>query len=150
VAHSYTNLLYHIVFSTKDRRPLIEPAIAGRLYAYLGGGIRAEGGTAIAINGTADHVHILARLRQDKTVSDVLRGIKANSSKWVKDTFAAQQGFAWQSGYGAFTVSESQVQRVGAYIGDQEAHHRRQTFEEEFVAFLKAHGIAFDPKYVWT
>ncbi len=150
MAHSYTNLLYHIVFSTKDRRPLIEPAIAGRLHEYLGGGVRGEGGAALAINGTADHVHILAHLRQDKTLSDVLRSINANSSKWVKETFATQQGFAWQSGYGAFTVSESQVERVGAYIRDQETHHRRQTFEEEFAALLKAHGIAFDPKYVWT
>ena len=149
MAHSYTNLLYHIVFSTKDRRPLLEPGIAGRLHAYLGGGIRAEGGTAIIINGTANHIHILARLRQDKTLSDVLRGIKAHSSKWIHETFAAHERFAWQSGYGAFTVSESQVERVRSYIQNQETHHRRTTFEEEFTALLQAHGIAFEPNYIW-
>ncbi len=150
MAHSHTNLLYHLVFATKDRRPLIEPACAEKLHAYLGGGIRAEGGTALIVNGTTNHVHVLARLRQDKALSDVLRGIKAHSSKWIHETFPASKRFAWQTGYGAFTVSESQVQRVRDYIQNQEAHHHRQTFEEEFEALLNAHGIVFDPKYLWT
>ena len=147
--HSYTNLLYHIVFSTKDRRPFIAPAIAGRLHAYLGGGIRAEGGTAIVINGTSDHIHILARLRQDKKLADVLRGIKANSSKWIHDTIAPHERFAWQSGYAAFTVSQSQAERACSYIRDQQSHHCRKTFEEEFVALLKAHRIPFDPDHLF-
>ena len=150
MAHSYTNLLYHIVFATKDRCPCIESPIAGRLHAYLAGGIRAEGGTPIIINGTADHVHMLARLRQDKALSEVLRGIKAHSSKWVHDTFPSHPQFAWQRGYGAFTVSESQGERVRSYIADQERHHRRTTFEDEFLALLNAHGIAFDPDYIWA
>ncbi len=150
MGHSYTNLLYHIVFSTKDRRPFIEPTFAHRLHTYLAGGIRAEGGSAIIVNGTPNHVHILARLRQDKTLSDVLRSIKAHSSKWIHGTFAVHERFLWQSGYGAFTVSESQAERVRSYIQDQETHHRRTTFEEEFVSLLKAHHIAFDPKYIWT
>ncbi len=150
MAHSYTNLLYHIVFATKDRRPLIEPAIATRLHAYLGGGIRGEGGTALIINGTPDHVHILARLRQDKALSDVVRSIKANTSKWVHQALSSLQSFAWQTGYGAFTVSESQGEKVRRYILDQEAHHRKTTFEEEFVALLRAHGVSFDPSYVWA
>ena len=150
MAHSHTNLLYHIVFATKDRRPLIEPALAERSHAYIGGGIRAEGGSAIAANGTPNHVHILARLRQDKTLSDVLRSIKAHSSKWIHETFATHEGFAWQSGYGAFTVSQSQMERVRSYIEDQETHHRRTTFEEEFVSLLRTNHIAFDPEYLWT
>jgi len=150
MAHSHTNLLYHIVFSTKDRRPLLAPAIAERLHAYIGGGIGAEGGRAVIVNGTADHVHMLARLRQDQALSDLLRGIKACSSKWIHETFPGQHRFAWQSGYAAFTVSESQAERVSAYIRNQEAHHRRKTFEEEFVALLKAHGIAFDPAHLWA
>ncbi|MGD8452089.1 MAG: IS200/IS605 family transposase [Phycisphaerae bacterium] len=150
MAHSHTSLLYHIVFATKERRPWIEPAMADRLHAYLGGGVRAEGGTAIIINGTADHVHLLARLRQDKALSDIVRGLKALSSKWVHDTFPAHRRFAWQAGYGAFTVSESQTQRVRTYIEKQDAHHHRTTFDEEFAALLKAHGIAYDPKHLWT
>lgn len=150
MAHSYTNLLYHIVFATKERRSWLKPPIAGRLHAYLGGGIRDEGGTALAVNGTPDHVHILARLRQDKALSDVVRSIKANASKWMHRTFDSQASFAWQTGYGAFTVSESQLEKVRRYILDQEVHHRKTTFEEEFVALLRAHGISFDPNYVWT
>ncbi|MFQ5491009.1 MAG: IS200/IS605 family transposase [Phycisphaerae bacterium] len=144
MGHSYTNLLYHIVFATKDRRPWLVPPIATRLHAYLGGGIRDEGGTALIVNGTADHVHILARLRQDKALSDVIRSIKANASKWIHQTFAPQRSFAWQAGYGAFTVSESQVEKVRRYIADQEIHHCKRSFDEEFAALLRAHGISLD------
>ena len=144
MAHSFTNLLYHIVFTTKDRKAMLKPLVTERLYAYLGGSIRQDGGTALAVNGTANHVHILAKLRQDKTVSDVLRGIKANASRWLHQTFPTHASFAWQSGYGAFTVSASQVERVRRYIAEQETHHRTMTFEEEWAAILKAHGIAFD------
>src|SRR5438105_9084387 len=112
MSHSYTQLIYHIVFSTKERRPWIDAAIGPRLHEYLGGGIRGEGGTAIIVNGVADHVHILAKLRQDKAISEVLRTIKANSSGWVHETFPNCRAFAWQSGYGAFTVSQSQVEKV--------------------------------------
>lgn len=146
--HSYTSLLYHIVFATKGRRALLKPPIAERLHAYLGGAIREEGGTILVINGTADHVHILARLGQDKALSDVVRNIKANASKWIHQTFPLHRAFAWQSGYGAFTVSESQAARVQRYIQNQEEHHRQTTFDQEFVALLTAYGIAVDPKYL--
>ena len=144
MAHTFTNLLYHIIFATKDRCAMLKPSMAGRVHAYLGGGIREEGGVALAVNGTANHVHILAKLRQDKTVSDVLRSIKANASKWIHQTFLVQSSFAWQTGYGAFTVSESQVEKVRRYIAEQETHHRTMSFEEEWAAILKAHGIDFD------
>jgi REP element-mobilizing transposase RayT len=147
--HSYTQLVYHLVFATKERRPLLVPEIRPRVHAYLGGAVRDEGGTALLINGTADHVHILARLRQDKAISDVLRDIKANSTGWIHRTFPELQAFAWQGGYGAFTVSTSQVPRVRRYIENQEEHHRTQTFEEEFVALLKKHRIEFDERYLW-
>jgi len=149
MSHSYTNLLYHIVFATKDRRPWVDAAVAERLHPYLGAGVRGEQGTALAINGTADHVHILARLRQDQALSEVVRAIKANSSKWVHGTFRSHRTFAWQTGYGAFSVSESQAARVAAYIRDQERHHRRRTFEEEFRDLLKRNGIPFDPDRLW-
>jgi REP element-mobilizing transposase RayT len=149
MSHSYTQLLYHIVFSTKERRPWIEPELASRLHPYLGGAIRDEGGVALVINGVADHVHILGRLRQDRAVSDVLRAIKANSSGWAHREFPALSTFAWQEGFAAFTVSQSQSMRVKAYIANQEEHHRRRSFQNEFIALLKAHGIEFDERYVF-
>jgi REP element-mobilizing transposase RayT len=144
---SYVNLIYHIVFSTKDREPMITDQFQARLYAYLGGIIREQGGIALEINGLADHVHILAKVRQDKAVSDAIRDIKANSSGWVHDEFSRH--FAWQRGYGAFTVSASQGERVRQYIRRQKEHHRKQPFKEEFIALLKAHEIEFDERYLW-
>ena len=149
MSKSYCNLLYHIVFSTKDREPWLRPEMGPRVHQYLGGAIRDEGGIALAVNGTADHVHILAKLRQDKAVSDVLRAIKANSSGWIHDTFRDRIAFHWQSGYGAFTVSQSQVERVRGYVLNQEEHHRIVSYQEEFVALLKAHGLEFDERYLW-
>jgi putative transposase len=149
MGHSYTNLLYHIVFSTKDRQPWLDTETSTRLYDYLGGAIRSEKGTSISINGCADHIHLLAKLRQDKAVSDVLRDIKANSSGWVHREFPKLKAFGWQSGYGAFTVSQSQVKTVKRYIANQQVHHRRRSFKEEFIALLEAHEIEYDAKYLW-
>ena len=149
MAHSYTNLLYHIVFSTKGRETWLSEAMSPRLYEYLGGAIRSEGGIALAINGWLDHVHILAKLRQDKRVSDVLRDLKANSSGWIHREFVGLRGFAWQRGYGAFTVSQSQVEGVKRYIANQKVHHQTVSFKEEFLALLKAHGIEYDERYIW-
>src|SRR5690242_757100 len=128
--HSYTNLLYHVVFSTKDRRPLIDETWRARLYDYFGGAVRGLGGTALEIGGVADHVHILAKLRQDRAVADCMRDLKSNSSGWVNQSVRQATPFGWQQGYGAFTVSESQVENVRHYIRNQEAHHRKMTFEE--------------------
>ena len=149
MAHSYTNLLYHLVFSTKNRQTWLSEEMSPRLYEYLGGAIRSEGGIALIANGSSDHVHILAKLRQDKAVADVLRDIKANSSGWIHRTFRELRGFAWQHGYGAFTVSQSQVDNVRRYIANQKEHHQRFSFKEEFIALLKAHGIEYDERYIW-
>jgi putative transposase len=145
---SYTNLLYHVVFSTKNREPLITSECETRLHDYLGGTIRRQGGVALAINGTADHVHILFKLRPDKSVSDVLRDLKANASGWLHEVFPGMRHFSWQNGYGAFTVSTSQVARVSEYISTQKAHHRRYSFRDELAALLKANGIEFDGRYI--
>src|SRR5919205_104391 len=118
--HSYTQLVYHVVFATKNRHPWLVDPVRGRMHAYLGGAIRDEGGTALAIGGVADHVHVLARLRQDKAVSAVIGAIKANSSGWIHREFADLTAFAWQEGYAAFSVSKSQVERLRAYITRQE------------------------------
>jgi REP element-mobilizing transposase RayT len=147
--HSYTQLYYHIVFSTKNREPLMDRALRQRLFPFIGGGIRDEGGTALIINGIEDHVHILARLQADRALSDVLRNITANSSGWVHKEFSNLSAFAWQSGYSAFTVSRSQFDIVRRYIETQEEHHRKQTYQEELLALLRAHEVEFDERYLW-
>jgi REP element-mobilizing transposase RayT len=146
---SYTSLLYHIVFSTKDRFPFLAPEWRGRLYAYLGGILRERGGDLLEINGTNDHVHLLLRLHQEHTLAQVVRDVKAASSGWIHREFPRLSHFAWQRGYGAFTVSASQLARVRRYIQAQEEHHRRRTFQEEFIALLKAHGIEYDEQHLW-
>jgi putative transposase len=146
LTHTYSSTLYHIVFGTKDRSPIIVPALRPRLYPYLASIIRNMRGTPFAINGVNDHVHILARLLPDKAVSDVLRELKACSSKWARQ-FVPK--FGWQAGYGAFTVSPSQLDRVRRYVENQEAHHRRMSFEVEFRALLHAHRIDFSDEFFW-
>lgn len=129
---------------------MITPEREERLYEYIGGILRGLGGILIMINGVEDHVHILAKLRPDKSVSDVLRDLKANSSGWMHDVFPDASDFSWQNGYGAFTVSESQVARVVEYISRQKQHHARESFENEFVALLRKNGIEVDMKYLWS
>lgn len=146
MSSSYTNLLYHIVFSTKDRQPLIAADYQERLYEYIGGTIRGLGGIALAINGTEDHVHVLARLRPDKALSDVLRDLKANASGWMHDVFP--QDFSWQRGYGAFTLSQSNLSAVQNYIARQKEHHLIKSFRDEFIEFLQASGLEFDERYL--
>lgn len=146
---SYTNLIYHIVFSTKNRQTIITEDVKTRLYDYIGGTIRKQGGIALAINGMADHVHILVKLRPDKSVSGVIRDLKANSSGWMKEVFPDLKEFSWQNGYGAFTVSASQIEKVREYIANQERHHRKiGSFRDEFVKLLRANEIEFDEKYL--
>ena len=148
MSSSYTNLIYHIIFSTKDRQPLITEAHQPRLYDYIGGTLRALGGVSLAINGMEDHVHLLAKLRPDKSLSDVLRDLKANASGWMHDMFPELKEFSWQRGYGAFTVSQSQIADVRKYIADQQEHHRAQSFRDEFLRFLRVNGVEYDERYI--
>jgi putative transposase len=148
MSSSYCNLLYHIVFATKGREPWLTAAIRPRIHQYLGGAIRQEKGIAMIVNGTADHVHILAKLRQDKAISKAVGELKANSSGWISRTFKDAVGFAWQEGYGAFTVSESMLATVHRYIERQDEHHRMVSFLEELKILLKAHGLPFDERYL--
>lgn len=140
----------HVVFSTKNRRPQIAPDIQSRLYSYIGGIVANEKCVLVAAGGVPDHVHLLVSLRAQTSLADLLRLIKSNSSRWIHETFAEQSAFAWQDGYGAFSVSCSNVDAVKAYIADQERHHQKMSFEEEFVAFLKKHGIPYDERYLWS
>ena len=144
---SYTNLLYHIVYGTKDRVPFITKELSPRLHRYLGGLVNGLHGTPLEINGTADHVHVLARIEPVISISEFLGKFKSNSSGWANRQTRGR--FKWQVKYGAFTVSHSQVDRVRRYIRNQEAHHSRISFEEEFKALLKSHGIEFEEKYLW-
>jgi REP element-mobilizing transposase RayT len=149
MAHTYTQLLYHIVFSTKGRKPWLKDKLRKRVHSYLGGAIRGEGGTAILVGGVDDHVHIFALLRPDKTLSDLVRNIKANSSNWIHREFKDLKDFAWQRGYSVFTVSHSQSPKVKNYVANQERHHRKQSFQEEIRGLLRKHGMKFDEEHLW-
>ena len=145
---SYTNLLYHLVFSTKDRRPIITRDYEVRLYDYLGGTIRKLGGISLELNGTEDHIHLLAKLRPDCALSNVLRDLKANATGWMHDVFPSVKNFSWQRGYGAFTVSQSHVEGVREYISRQKEHHRKISFRDEFIQFLQENGIEYDERFI--
>jgi putative transposase len=146
---SFTSLNYHLIFSTKNRLPLITPDLQPRLYAYLGGILRENHSVLLAAGGMPDHVHLLVALHKELAVSVALRLLKANSSKWVHETFPEHRSFAWQTEYGAFTVSYSNLGRVKRYLANQAEHHRVRMFQEEFLAFLKWHGIEYDERYIW-
>jgi REP-associated tyrosine transposase len=149
MGHTYARLYVHGVWSTKERRPLITSALQTKLYPYVGGIARKHGFSTISIGGVADHIHILFALPSNLAVAKAVQSIKGNSAKWVNDTVSVEGGFAWQEGYGAFTIGMSQVDRTAAYIEGQAAHHRSQTFQEEFIQFLNTHGIECDPRYIW-
>jgi REP element-mobilizing transposase RayT len=144
---SYTNLIYHIVFGTKDRRPFIDEALRKRLVEYLGGMINRLGGSPIKINGPADHVHILAWLPPTVALSDALCKLKSGSSGWVRREVGKGR-FGWQDEYSAFTVSKSQVARIRRYVENQRIHHAKMTFAEELRLLLERHGIEYDERYL--
>ena len=148
MSDSYTNLLFHIIFSTKNRRPLITLDLEPQLYDYIGGIIRGLGGICLELNGTEDHIHLLAKLRPDRALSDVLRELKANASGWMHEVFPELKDFSWQRGYGAFTVSQSNVEKVREYIRRQKEHHTKVSFRDEFIQFLKANGVEYDERFV--
>jgi putative transposase len=147
--HTTTNLLVHFIFSTKQRCALIKPEFEKDLHAYLGGIVLQIGGTALCVNGTKDHVHLLVRVPATHSIADVARLMKTNSSKWIHEQWPQYRLFAWQTGYGAFTVSESGAAAVRDYISNQQAHHSVRSFQEEFLVFSKKNGIAVDERYLW-
>lgn len=146
---TYSQLLLHIVFSTKGRTPWITSDVAERLYPYIGGIVRTEKGVLYEIGGIVDHVHMYLRWRPNGAVSDLMRTVKARSSKWVHDTFPNLANFVWQEGYGVFSVSKSQEDAVKRYIAQQAEHHRKEDFQSELLRILRAHGIEFDERYVF-
>jgi putative transposase len=149
MAGTYTKLFYHIVFSTKNRAGFVAPAIEEELYKYLAGTIREMGGSCIAVNGMPDHVHLLVMLLPKIALSDAMRELKANSSKWIHETKPGLAKFAWQDGYAAFTVSKSVVDAVAEYICDQKAHHGARDYQAELLGLLAKHEVEFDERYIW-
>jgi putative transposase len=147
VPHTLGNILLHFIFSTHERRPLIKPEFHAHLFAYLGGIVREMHGTALIVDGTCDHVHMLVRVRPAHSAAEVARIVKTNSSWWVREKWDSD--FSWQTGYGVFRVSESSLAEVTKYIAEQEAHHKRHSFQEEFLEFLKKNNVAYDEQYIW-
>ena len=149
MAQSLSRILLHLVFSTKNREPWINPDVRPALHAYLAGSVRALNAEAYRVGGVADHVHIACTLPRTVPVSKLLEEIKKSSSAWIKQQMPTCHGFAWQAGYGAFSLGQSQLDALIAYIDGQEEHHRKRTFKEEFVEFLKRYGVDYDERYVW-
>ena len=147
---SYVSLPIHVGFSTKNREPFIREDWEPRLYEYVGGIVRNEKCLLLAAGGVPDHAHLLISLSKEKAIADVLRVVKTNSSRWIHDVIPACASFAWQPGYGAFAVSQSNIEKVRKYIANQKEHHRTMTFKDEYVALLKRHGIPYDERYLWT
>jgi putative transposase len=145
--HTYSNLVFHLVFSTKDRRPLITLDLRPRFYDYIGGTVRGLGGILVEIGGVSDHVHILVILKPTILLSDFMRELKSSSSKWARQLTGGE--FEWQIGYGAFSVGKSQIPAVRRYIQNQEAHHKTNSFEHEFKELLQLAGIEYDERYLW-
>lgn len=146
---THQQLLYHIVFSTKNRKPSLQvPSFRESVHAYLAGTTKSLGGFALNVNGYIDHVHLLVRIPAKIAVSNFIGEIKANTSKQVNETSGRIQKFGWQDGFGAFTVSPSQKDKVYRYIAGQMLHHQAESFESEYIQLLNKHEVEYDPKYV--
>ncbi|MEZ6061579.1 MAG: IS200/IS605 family transposase [Planctomycetaceae bacterium] len=146
---THQQLLYHIVFSTKNRRPWLTDGFREDVFAYMAGTAKELGGFAIRIGGYYDHVHLLLRIPGRIAVSDFIGPSKSNTSKHINTSSGVLQKFGWQEGYGAFTVSVSQKARLISYIDRQMEHHGKQSFEDEYLTLLKKNEVEFDPRYVW-
>lgn len=146
---SLARLHIHLVFSTKNRERIITDDVRSPLHAYMATVLQNLGCAPVLINSVEDHAHLLFDLTRTVSISQVVEDVKKSSSKWIKNQGPEFAGFAWQAGYGAFAVSESNVETVRAYIANQREHHRTKTFQEEYRAFLERHNVAFDERYVW-
>ena len=149
MSNSFTSSYYHCVFSTKERRNLITPELQEKLFPYLGGIARKNKMKMLAVGGMADHVHLLLSLPATLPISKAIQLIKGGSSKWIHDTFSEHRLFSWQKGYGAFSIGVGDIERTKNYIENQVEHHRKRSFKEEFLIFLKRNGIEFDELYVF-
>ncbi len=149
MANTFTSLHYHVIFSTKNREPRIHQDNEQRVWSYLGGIARENDMKALLVGGIENHVHLLIGIPASLSVSQALQLVKGGSSGWMKETFPALSGFAWQDGYAAFTVSKSQIPEIEQYIRNQREHHRLKSFEEEYRAFLNKHEIDYNEEYLF-
>lgn len=149
MAGKHLNLLVHFVWSTAGREPWITPEWNRRLFSFIGGVLRHDGVKLIGASGMSDHVHLYTSLPSTISIAKLVNSVKSNSSRWVHETFHNRRAFAWQKGYGAFSVSKSAEHQVLSYIQNQEAHHRKKTFKDEFTELLEKHGIEYDKRYLW-
>ena len=150
MANTYTSLHYHVLFSTKNRYPWIIPTIEERVWRFIGGIARKHKMIALQIGGVEDHIHALVTAPPTIAPCDIAKFLKGDSSLWIHREFSDLQKFAWQVGYGAFTVSKSNLPKVIRYIKNQREHHRTKTFQEEYLEFLQAYGIEYDERYLWN
>jgi putative transposase len=148
MSHTYSSNRVHVILSTKDRAKSISEDFQPKLWAYMAGIAHNQGFAAMIVGGVEDHVHALLILPPSLPLAKAVQFLKGSSSKWINDSREADSRFAWQEGYGAFSVSSSQTAEVVRYIKEQKAHHAKKSFEEEFVAFLKKYGVEYDPAYV--
>lgn len=146
---SLSHIIIHLVFSTKSRESFLANAIRPKLYAYLAGVARNAGCESFRVGGTADHVHLAIRLSRTITIAELVETLKTSSSKWLKSNSPELAAFAWQRGYGVFSVGPADLDLLIHYIDNQEEHHTKKTFQEEFLAFLTKYGVEFDERYVW-
>ena len=149
MAQSFASVLLHLIYSTKNRAPVLTAEIEPELYAYQAAIFQEMGCPAVIINGTADHVHGLFRLSRTVAISELVEEVKKRSSKWLKTKGKALAGFQWQTGYGVFSIGESGLEAARIYITRQKEHHRHKTFQEEFLDFLAKYRIEYDERYVW-
>ena len=149
MTNSYTSLFAHIIFSTHNREPLLKSACRERFFAYMGGIARENKIKAISIGGVMDHVHMLTLIPVSISIAKAVQLVKGGSSKWLHENIVPMKNFAWQEGYGAFSISASEVPEVVSYIEGQEEHHRMKSFQEEYLSFLKKYNIEYDERYVW-
>lgn len=146
---SLSKVIVHVIFSTKDREPWLGSEVRPRMHAYLATVCRDLGAEFMHVGGVADHVHIVTTLPRTVSQAQLIEEIKKTSSKWIKALDARYRGFFWQRGYGAFSVSPSQLDSVVQYVKTQQEHHRTRTFQEEYSELLRRHGVDFDERYVW-
>ncbi len=149
MSQSLANILVHIIFSTKLRKPFITLEIETELYAYLASILKDCDCSPIIIGGLTNHVHILCKLSKSRSISSVIEDIKKKSSKWIKAKGAEYVDFYWQNGYGSFSIGKSQVNALKTYIQNQEEHHRKKTFKEEFLEILNRYDVEYEERYLW-
>ncbi|MDQ5844737.1 MAG: IS200/IS605 family transposase [Acidobacteriota bacterium] len=146
----YLSLLVHFTWSTAGREPWIERELRGDLFSYIGGIMNKKNAKLISAGGMFDHIHLYTSLPSTISIADFVNAVKANSSRWIHESSSRLSNFAWQEGYGAFSVSKSDEERVIQYVSNQEKHHEKRTFKQELITLLEKHGIEYDKRYLWN